>query len=895
MGILVIADRYTFDDAKAQRGGTAQVYRARDAHTDAVVALKLYEGDAESSELAKEHFLRESDALTALQHPNIVRLLDAGFAADLGRHYVVLEWLDDVLPERCKRAPFAGWDSFVEELLHPLLRALVFAHGRGVYHRDIKPSNILLDPLGAPKLADFGIAKLITSVRLGLTVSDFGSPLYAAPERALGQFDERSDLYSLGVTALKSLVPVDFDLHAGAFDAALYQADLPDQAAVFIRRLIAPDPSERFVKSSLALAELESLTRRRPEERPELTLYLKVTAPAATDLSPRTRSVPTLTPEKLILDDLRSAARIESYLGRAVPGRDPADSFTLYGTEIAYHLVVDRNDPTRLVIVHAHERPYSLHEKNRERACDISALFNFGPAYNRTVAEDDLLRTRELIAEHEQERSPLLLNVEERSLFRKWRDILEVKKRLERGREEPIDYDGVERRGPREAMLATASPADVDLIGQERHLRLDGQRTVFGTIVDVLGDRIVFSLQQGTTGDLPRRSQLKVNRTPSILALDRQYRALDAVQWGLSARPDLGSLLVRPDRVALPDRHDLSEPRQANLDTPKREALATALGSPDFTVVEGPPGTGKTTFISELVCQYRAEHPSDRILVSGQTHVAVDNAITKIVEMNPALVIVRVGRTESVGEEAVSLTVDAQLRSWGERVTTKSEEYLRNFARSHDIDQPLTDAIGLAEELTARQAELVRLDEDKADLSAEEFELEDRLTDPSPPEPAREGAPESSVDLAMEDALSRVQEQRDALDLRRKKAATALERTRVDLAKCPGLPKASPAAALHAATDARTAGSSEAIARFRALRALQADWLQRFGKDAGFEKVLLSVADVVAGTCIGIASVRSIQDLQFDLVVVDEASKATPTETLVPMSRGKRWVLVGDR
>jgi superfamily I DNA and/or RNA helicase len=79
------------------------------------------------------------------------------------------------------------------------------------------------------------------------------------------------------------------------------------------------------------------------------------------------------------------------------------------------------------------------------------------------------------------------------------------------------------------------------------------------------------------------------------------------------------------------------------------------------------------------------------------------------------------------------------------------------------------------------------------------------------------------------------------------------------------------------------------------LKSIQIEWFQRFGSGPEFEPVLMSIADVVAGTCVGIASAGRISETDFDLVIIDEASKATPTEALVAMARGKQWVLVGDK
>lgn len=81
---------------------------------------------------------------------------------------------------------------------------------------------------------------------------------------------------------------------------------------------------------------------------------------------------------------------------------------------------------------------------------------------------------------------------------------------------------------------------------------------------------------------------------------------------------------------------------------------------------------------------------------------------------------------------------------------------------------------------------------------------------------------------------------------------------------------------------------------FKKLLRIHAEWQKRFGRDPEFEVALLARSQVIAGTCIGIASIKGVQDLDFDLCIIDEASKATATEMLVPMSLSKRWIVVGD-
>ena len=84
-------------------------------------------------------------------------------------------------------------------------------------------------------------------------------------------------------------------------------------------------------------------------------------------------------------------------------------------------------------------------------------------------------------------------------------------------------------------------------------------------------------------------------------------------------------------------------------------------------------------------------------------------------------------------------------------------------------------------------------------------------------------------------------------------------------------------------------------AMYKLLRQIYQEWELRFARSEDFHAALLKRANVIAGTCIGIAGVKGMQDLRFDLCIVDEASKATATEVLVPLSRSRRWILVGDQ
>lgn len=181
-------------------GGMAVVYKAFDTRLERKVAIKVILPYRSHAEGFLKRFQREARALASLAHPNILKIFD--FGEHDGLPYLVMEYL----PGGTLRQKLSGqslpWAESAR-LLAKVARALEAAHKQGIIHRDVKPSNILLTESGEPLLADFGIAKLVESDEstADLTGSGvgIGTPEYMAPEQGIGQVDERSDVYALGV------------------------------------------------------------------------------------------------------------------------------------------------------------------------------------------------------------------------------------------------------------------------------------------------------------------------------------------------------------------------------------------------------------------------------------------------------------------------------------------------------------------------------------------------------------------------------------------------------------------------------------------------------------------------------------------------------------------------
>jgi tRNA A-37 threonylcarbamoyl transferase component Bud32 len=264
------------------RGGQSAIYEAELA--DERVAVKVRYAARERTPEASERLRREAIAISRLDHPNVVRLLESGETAD-GNPWLAMELLEgESLAELLTRVGTLS-EAEILAIMKPVCEALTEAHRKGIVHRDLKPQNIMLLKQGSewvPKLLDFGIAALMNADSLTSSVTVSGTPMYMAPEQWAGlkYADERSDVYSLGAIVYRALS----GKHAFNADTALawmskVRSETPiDLADAMGRRAITPAFREAVMK---ALA-------RDPEQRPQTPMeFLRALQPAPGAAAPR--------------------------------------------------------------------------------------------------------------------------------------------------------------------------------------------------------------------------------------------------------------------------------------------------------------------------------------------------------------------------------------------------------------------------------------------------------------------------------------------------------------------------------------------------------------------------------------------------------------------------------
>jgi non-specific serine/threonine protein kinase len=179
-------------------GGMGVVYKAEDTRLKRTVALKFLPPELTRDPEAKERFIQEAQAASALQHPNICVVHDIDETAD-GQIFLCLEYLPgQTLKKKVERGPLKITEAI--EIAVQVAQGLMKAHEQGIVHRDIKPANIMVTPDGVAKIVDFGLAKLSGPTMLTRAGSTLGTAAYMSPEQARGEpADHRTDIWSLGV------------------------------------------------------------------------------------------------------------------------------------------------------------------------------------------------------------------------------------------------------------------------------------------------------------------------------------------------------------------------------------------------------------------------------------------------------------------------------------------------------------------------------------------------------------------------------------------------------------------------------------------------------------------------------------------------------------------------
>ncbi|MEG0181261.1 MAG: Stk1 family PASTA domain-containing Ser/Thr kinase, partial [Peptostreptococcaceae bacterium] len=272
MGETVLGNRYEIIK-KIGDGGMAFVYEARDKLLNRTVAIKVLRPEFVDDDEFLTKFKREAEAVASLSHPNIVNVYDVG--EDGKVHYIVMELIEgqnlkDIIKNEGTLDEYTALD-----ITKQIAKALGAAHKKGIIHRDIKPHNILISNEGRiVKVADFGIAKAVSSSTMTSTGSVIGSVHYFSPEQAKGKFvGNTTDLYSLGIVLYEMIIgrvpfrgdsPISIALQHINDEIEFTQEEkisIPQSVRNIIKKLTSKSSADRYQGADELIEDIEYIEK----------------------------------------------------------------------------------------------------------------------------------------------------------------------------------------------------------------------------------------------------------------------------------------------------------------------------------------------------------------------------------------------------------------------------------------------------------------------------------------------------------------------------------------------------------------------------------------------------------------------------------------------------------
>lgn len=879
----LLKKRYALTDL-VRKGAQATVTKAFDTTTGSLVAIKRVPFGPDDAR-AREAFQREVRILQSVSHPNIVELIEVD-RDETGHWFLVLEWVDDNLEDVIKREGSMSWAVFWDRFGEPLLDAICVAQLKQIAHRDIKPKNILVNAAGVAKLADYGIGKLVDNGGAWSVVSGFTFRFDHTPGYTPKQPDDEKYVYSrdcfsfaaLAVSCVAGrIIDGDDDI-----ETALQEANLPSFILPIMERCLSADPARRPVLASLLREDIRRAVAAVDSQSAECAaLHLSLSSRVVTHLKNRLGVDEATAVERFIVEEL---SEVCSFQTRTETQTDQSRHVVLAGGVWLFEGFISGRCSEIVYITRANE--VSSGSAANMRDDGVTRPFNFvfgrakdpeksGRQLEMLVIEADATQ-RERAKEREAKAS--------QRIFKAWRGYLKDRADLETRRGSALKYVDRQITGER-VIFTTELAVGEDVVGQERLVQTNNTR-IAGRVALVSFNQLVMDVTFGNPMDLPRRGELMINTIAAQKALSHQTHALDALVFDRAVGDRLKEIILTPSEARSGTPVTDVVPTDEELDDEKHRVLAQALGIEDLLVIEGPPGTGKTKLIAEIVVQWLRKHPTDRILMSSQTHIALDNVLERVAAMDTTVDLVRIGRADEtrISDTSKKLLLENRVENWIRDAKKNSEDEMTRWAETQGVDRTTVRTGMSVEKLIQLLRRQERLKEEISEMTSERDAVADDSSDAVATEAADEETTQIDSEIGelkteLKEVVAQVGNLRDAM--------LAMGGYASDLADSNDHADLADWARHFLSNDPK-------IEACRARLQMLEDWHLRVGRSSDFNAAVLSSAQVIAGTCVGVAGVKGMEEVAYDLCIIDEASKATPTEALVPMVRSSKWILVGD-
>lgn len=780
---MIIGDRYNVVQEKGETENS-KTYLCKDIVRSSFVFIKQLKVNLIGQIIACELFRREYKALSILNHDNIINYIDSFI--DDEKPCIVTEFFDAQ-----SLSSFLNKESLSEtqkyDIILKILDGLIYAHDQKVIHRDIKPQNILINECYDVKIIDFGISKIIGSIyNPDDTVKDYMSIRYASPEQ-LQRFEANigSDLFSLGLLI----------------------------AYIFIEK--EPPENRSELKNYLGLITdtnlfelLETLTNSDINKRPKSAYYVKKEINKLKLITMKNTSKFFIKASLKAKHRLYEIGIVSSYYNnyeiKAAIIKDTEnylaykhnDTYFFIGRTLKYICKIDQSKMFFHIVDINFIDNQILWEEELKNGINLNIPFEI--IDNQHCEKSDILQVIQIMTEFEKSKSVKKKDSLSNPLIKKWSELLTLidkKKNIGGYTEYYIDEKDYQLRVK---VNSITYKLDYNELIQLSLLE-DKQQKTIGRFEDYNEDGyLIINIDDPEINfnEISQNGKISIDTTQEKANLRRFAYALNQIKYNNAPNRNILNVINDPsitDMNEIVPIDNFFQNEFNNSELSSANAIKKALATKDIFILQGPPGTGKTTVIVEIICQLLRKEPESKILLTSQSHTAVDHAFNKLSKILGEKCIIRIGRIEKIAKSSEEFLYDNKLDEWVNQVKEDSLINLKNHLKSLNYNFNSNEINDIIYNLS-------------------EEEIFDKKID------------EETV---------------------------------------------------------------------RLLNILK-QWHKCLGKLDEFNELFADKASVVASTCMGIAARNQLNDIIYDWVIIDEAARATPLETLVPIVKGKKIILVGD-
>ncbi|MBS0017975.1 MAG: protein kinase, partial [Arthrospira sp. SH-MAG29] len=717
----IVGGKYDIQ-ASLAKGGSGIVYVAKKIGTNERYAIKTLSTDENN---AIKLLDRETKTLKRLNHPNIVKFIESGYEERHKLVYLVLEYLDG---QDIRDYFDSGIDLKIQlNIFLQIIDAISHAHSKNIIHRDIKPDNIQIvdtDEDPKAKVLDFGIA-IITTTILTNTIRSYHTPLFSAPEqKALEGIYIDSDIYSLGMTFLYLLSTPEARIK------------FQDEQNKNILYKSVEDSLKSFDNHQNLINVFKQATDKDRQNRPKLDQLRQVVANCQEELTEITTIVFTITPklqEKINIKNNYQGqpVKIKRYLETNLKDNsgilhiekshqkpDKEDRLTLNicveSLGKVYYGFIDMSKPTEIVII---DEPEYFNPKIQELIVEngvsvkISPVVHIGNNYlKRKIDLSELIN--QILEQDQAVTNEIKNNKVLAATFEQWQSVIELEKQIVSDKKQVFNYQKYEYNQQRQILILTltkpisiedfekiTSPPLPVTISIKQNLPshrqkqkqygigdiVDGEKSSRGESIEKLHISIGDFSDPEIIDCILDKGKIETNFQAQESEIEKRRKALREIRYGDCENQNLPQVIAEPSNIKPIESVIINSFFNNKLDESQQKAVCKALATEDVFLIQGPPGTGKTSVITEIILQILHKYSNDKILISSQSNVAVDNVLVRLSRTpEKEIKCIRIGREEKIEEDARQFEVEKAIIKWQNLISAKSVAYWQNYQEENE-------------------------------------------------------------------------------------------------------------------------------------------------------------------------------------------------------------------